>query len=94
MVTGTNSPDDPSLDEYWEQRERAKIKDLPPKHKALAKRQDGKCPICGESLFNDEDIEKHHMMKRDEGGSDTKDNMLLAHLYCHQQITAFQNKKP
>lgn len=93
MVTGTNSPDDPSLREYWERREAAKTKTLKPKPQRIAKHQGGKCPICGESLFNEENIEQHHIMRRDEGGPDTDDNLLLVHLYCHQQITALQRRK-
>lgn len=94
MVTGTNSPDDAKLEEYWTRRNLTKIKGLAPTPNALAKRQDGKCPICGESLFIEEDIEQHHIVRRDEGGTDTLNNKLLIHLYCHQQITAFQNRKP
>ncbi len=94
MVAGTNSPDDAKLMEYWNKRELMKVKDLNPKPQALAKRQAGKCPICGESLFIDENIEQHHIVRRDEKGPDTPDNKLLVHLYCHQQITALQNRKP
>ncbi len=94
MVTGTNSPDDAKLEDYWCQRDLNKIKDLKPKPKAIAKRQNGKCPICGESLFIEEDIEQHHIVRRDEGGPNTLDNLIIIHLYCHQQITAFQNQKP
>jgi RNA-directed DNA polymerase len=94
MVEGTNSPDDATLDKYWELRELNKIKDLRPEPRKLAKRQNGKCPICGESLFIEENIEEHHIVPRDEDGPDTLDNKLLVHLYCHQQITAFQNRKP
>ncbi|MBZ0274936.1 MAG: HNH endonuclease, partial [Anaerolineae bacterium] len=90
MVTGRNSPDDPSLQEYWAKRERAKVKDLPPDPARLAKRQGGKCPICGESLFIEETIEQHHIVPRIVGGSNHDDNKLLVHLYCHQQLTAHQ----
>lgn len=93
MVTGTNSPDDARLDKYWEAREMTKVKNLQPKPKALAKRQGGKCPICGESLFIDENIEQHHIVRRDEGGLDYLDNLIIVHLFCHQQLTAFQNRK-
>jgi RNA-directed DNA polymerase len=93
MVKGTNSPDDPALVEYWEQRELRKIKNLPPDLKLLAKRQQGQCPHCGESLFNDERCEEHHVIRRDEGGPDTLDNLLLVHYFCHQQITADQRKQ-
>jgi RNA-directed DNA polymerase len=90
MVTGRNSPDDPSLQDYWTKRELAKVKDLPPNPGRLAKRQRGKCPICGESLFIDENIEQHHIVPRVAGGSNHDDNKLLVHLYCHQQLTAHQ----
>ena len=93
MVTGTNSLDEATLSDYWQQRNLSKIKDLTPKPRMLAKRQAGKCPICGESLFIEEDIEQHHIVRRDEGGRNTNDNLMLLHLYCHQQLTAFQNRK-
>jgi RNA-directed DNA polymerase len=92
MVTGRNSPDDPSLQAYWEKRELAKAKDLPPVPERLARRQGGKCPICGESLFIDENIEAHHIVPRVTGGSNHDNNKLLVHLYCHQQLTAHQRK--
>src|SRR5450432_2683373 len=57
MVTGRNSPDDAKLTDNWKNRELAKVKELPVKAQMLAKRQDGKCPICGESLFIEENIE-------------------------------------
>src|SRR5579871_2798279 len=90
MVKGNFSPDDPALKRYWEARELKKIKTLAPQPRQLAKQQKGKCPLCGESLFIEEAIEKHHIVRRDEGGADTLDNLILLHLYCHQQITAAQ----
>jgi len=93
MVKGTNSPDDPSLQGYWHNRELRKIRDLPPKPQTLARRQEGKCPLCGQSLFNDERYEEHHIVRRDEGGADTLDNLVLLHLFCHQQVTAAQLKQ-
>jgi RNA-directed DNA polymerase len=93
MVTGTNSPDDPRLDEYWHNKELQKIPALKPNLRILAQRQDGLCPVCGESLFIEEDIEQHHVIRRDENGPDTIGNKLLIHYLCHQQITALQRKK-
>ncbi len=91
-VIGTYSPDDPTLTKYWRKRELRKIKDLPPKLRQLARQQKGKCPLCGESLFIDENVEQHHIIRRDEGGKDTKENLVLLHLYCHQQITTAQRE--
>jgi RNA-directed DNA polymerase len=92
MVTGKNSPDDTALTEYWRKRELAKIKNLAPKPARLAKRQKGKCPICGEYLFNEENIEQHHIMPKVMDGPNTDGNLILVHLMCHQQLTAEQRK--
>ena len=90
MVKSTYSPDDPTLEWYWDARELSKIKEMPPKPQQLARQQKGKCPLCGESLFINENIEQHHVVRRDEGGPNTLDNLMLLHLYCHQQLTAAQ----
>jgi RNA-directed DNA polymerase len=90
MVKNTYSPDDPTLQWYWKARELRKIKTLPPKPQQLARQQKGKCPLCGESLFNDEYTQEHHIVRQDEDGEDTLDNLTILHLYCHQQVTAAQ----
>jgi 5-methylcytosine-specific restriction endonuclease McrA len=94
MVKGRSSPDDPSLQAYWKARERAKAKELAPSRRRLAENQDGMCTICGESLFNSEEIQKDHIMPRDQGGTDSDDNAHLAHLCCHQQKTALDRSQP
>jgi RNA-directed DNA polymerase len=93
LVKATNSPDDPQLTEYWQHRNLMKIQDLPPKPRELARRQKGVCSLCGESLFNDEHFETHHIVRRNEGGPDTLDNLVLLHFFCHQQVTATQQKQ-
>jgi RNA-directed DNA polymerase len=94
LVKATNSPDDPQLTEYWQNRNLMKIHDLPPKPRELARRQKGVCPLCGASLFNDEHAEAHHIVRRNEGGPDTLENLVLLHLFCHQQVTATQRQQP
>jgi RNA-directed DNA polymerase len=94
MVKGGASPDDPSLQEYWKEREKAKAKELVPSQSKLAKNQDGMCNLCGESLFNGEELEKDHITPRGQGGDDSDDNKQLLHLYCHQQKTAMDRTKP
>ena len=59
----------------------------------LLRRQKGKCPLCGESLFNDEFYEEHPIVRRDEGGSDTLDSLVILYLFCHQQMTAQQRQE-
>jgi RNA-directed DNA polymerase len=93
MVTGTNSPDDPKLCDYWHQRTLKQLdENFFGSYRTLAHRQNGMCPICGESLSTDESIEKHHIMARIQGGGEQLDNKLLVHYLCHQQLTAEQRK--
>ena len=88
LVKGKASPDDPSLKEYWEHRTAAKAKDLAPNKQKMARKQQGLCPICKNTLFNDEELHVHHKIPKAKGGKDTYDNLQLVHLFCHQQIHA------
>jgi RNA-directed DNA polymerase len=88
LVKGTVSPDDPRLKDYWMKRQAAKAKDLPFSKQKLAKRQQGRCPECGESLFNEEELQVHHLLARSQGGKNSYGNLALVHLLCHQQIHA------
>jgi RNA-directed DNA polymerase len=88
LVKGTASPDDPRLKDYWAKRQAAKAKDLTPSKQKLATRQHGQCPQCGESLFNDEELQLHHQQARSEGGTNSYRNLSLVHLLCHQHIHA------
>lgn len=86
LVKGKSSPDDPSLTEYWRKRELAHAKIHAPSIQKMAQKQGCVCPICGMSLFNGEEIHKHHKTPRKDGGRDTYSNLQLVHLLCHQQI--------
>jgi len=86
LVKGTASPDDPALRQYWEQRERRQAQLLPPSLGKLAVAQQGRCLVCGASLFNDEALHIHHRQPRSQGGGSSYHNLALVHLYCHQQI--------
>jgi RNA-directed DNA polymerase len=88
LVKGTASPDDPRLKDYWTKRQAAKVKDLTFSKQKLAKRQQGRCPECGESLFNDEELHVHHLLARSKGGQNSYSNLALVHLLCHQHIHA------
>lgn len=88
LVKGTASPDDPQLKGYWEQRQAAKAKDLTFSKQKLAKRQKDRCLECGESLFNDEELQVHHRLAKSLGGTDVYGNLALVHLLCHQHIHA------
>jgi len=86
LVPGTHSPDDPSLRKYWKERNKTYVKDLPPSNQRIARNQEYVCENCGESLFNGEELQTHHVKPRKEGGKDAYHNLKLVHLYCHQQI--------
>jgi RNA-directed DNA polymerase len=85
-VKGKASPDDPTLRDYWRSQERLKSSELLPSLQKIAKHQNWKCRVCGESLFNGEEMHIHHKTPRSQGGKDTYKNLELVHLLCHQQI--------
>jgi RNA-directed DNA polymerase len=93
LVKGNASPDDPSLRDYWRQRELNKTSALKLNHRQLAQRQAGICPVCGESLVSEEDLHQHHILARSQHGPDTLDNKILVHAECHQQLTAKQRQR-
>lgn len=86
MVKGDACYDNPDLREYWELRSVKQTKTLIPSHQKLAQKQGYKCHVCGESLFNDEPLQKHHKVPRSKGGKDSYANLELMHYYCHQQL--------
>ena len=81
------SPDNPELCSYWERREARKAELLPTwRQRKLAKQQNGRCPICHDSLHNGEELHVHHVIPKSQGGEDALSNLKLVHLCCHQQI--------
>lgn len=86
LVQGTASPDNGKYKEYWEERKRKESNSLTPSYQKIAIKQKCKCPICGETLFNEESLHVHHIKPRSEGGKDNYANLQLLHLYCHQQV--------
>ncbi len=88
-IKGTASPDDPTLTRYWEQRQTKTGKiywDKGSKYYKLAQNQDWKCPICGEHLFNGEELHTHHKIRVKEGGMDSIDNLIHLHKTCYKHI--------
>jgi RNA-directed DNA polymerase len=68
QVKGQASPDDPSLKGYWAERNRALAIDLPPSHQKIARNQNCVCPICGETPFNSEELQKDHVRPKGKDG--------------------------
>ena len=88
-VKGNNSPDDPTLNKYWLDRRNKTGKTYWEKgtnlHK-IANRQKWRCPVCGEHLFNGEELQTHHIIRVKDGGSDNVDNLVHQHKHCHIHI--------
>ena len=83
------SPDDPTLRKYWLDRatrygKTRWIKDS--KLYKVAEKQDWLCPICGEHLFNGEELDTHHLLKVKDGGTDDINNLVHLHKTCHQAV--------
>ncbi len=95
LVKQRHSPDDPELREYWEKRskkrDQSETKKLNRVQEKVAKKQGYKCPICGESIFNDEPIHLHHKTPRCKGGKDEVKNLIWLHQYCHHK-THYQKR--
>ncbi len=98
LVAFKNSPDDPSLKEYWEKRE-AKRKEATAmgrfskgKNK-IALQQDYKCPWCNQDLGLT-DIHVHHIQPKHLGGKESYENLIFLHEDCHQSIHALGATNP
>jgi RNA-directed DNA polymerase len=88
-VRGEASPDDPSLQEYWEKRHQKFGKSYWEKNSrnyVIAQDQNWKCPICGDPLFNGEKIETHHIVPVAQKGLDDISNLQHLHTACHKQV--------
>ena len=94
-VKGIASPDDSSLKDYWDKRNQKFGKSYyaqGSKNYLIAQNQKWKCPICGESLFNGEEIETHHIVPVAQGGLDDISNLQHLHTPCHKQVHSKSKK--
>ncbi len=88
-IKGTASPDDPSLDTYWEKRHTNYGKaywDKSSKYYKVAQAHSWKCPLCGEHLSNGEELHTHHKIRVKHGGTNKVDNLVHLHKTCHKDI--------
>ncbi|NEO79135.1 group II intron reverse transcriptase/maturase [Moorena sp. SIO4G3] len=88
-VKDTSSPDNPTLAKYWEKRKTTLGKtrwDKDSKYYKVAENQKWKCPICGENLFNGEELHTHHIVRVKDGGTDDSTNLVHVHRACHLHI--------
>ncbi len=88
-IRGAANPYDPEWELYFEERLRRKTKNnLRGKRQTLRLwlEQEGKCPICGEIVTEEDEWDTHHIRPRIEGGEDTLGNLVLLHPNCHRQV--------
>lgn len=55
--------------------------------KAIYKKFNHLCPGCGESLYNGELVELHHVIPQKIGGKYNMENIQPLHQICHQKVT-------
>jgi len=82
------NPYDPEWDDYFEQRQYdnwLNSNQGAGKLRGLWYRQAGICPICGQSLNDQTNIQSHHIIPKSQGGDDTFKNLILVHPNCKQQ---------
>jgi RNA-directed DNA polymerase len=88
-VKGTASPDDSQLASYWKKRQTRYGKTYWEKGSKLyqvAASQNWQCPVCGEPLFNGEQLHTHHLVRVAEGGTNFEENLTHLHKACHQHL--------
>jgi RNA-directed DNA polymerase len=87
-VKGNASPDDPTLNAYWESRRfkmgRQRLAKGSTRY-VIAEAQRWQCPGCGQALFNGPEVHLHHRMPVHAGGSDDPETLQWLHAACHSQ---------
>ena len=94
-IRANANPYDPVWETYFEARLHARTKDTLEDRidlQLLWHRQSGICPVCDQPLMPDDPWERHHVIWRVYGGSDTLDNLQLLHPNCHRQLHAAQTQ--
>lgn len=89
VIRADANPFDPEWETYFEDRIGAKMKDNLAGRKRLLYlwlEQEGKCPVCGEHLTKDSGWHVHHLIRRVDGGSNQRGNLVMVHPNCHNQI--------
>ena len=85
VVKHRNSPDDGSLKEYFDKRDKKEfIKDNVMSRRNLAKFSNYKCRVCKQSLVGEEPLNINHIIPRKLGGDERYDNLELLHQSCQR----------
>jgi RNA-directed DNA polymerase len=87
-IRGEANPYDPEWEGYFEERLFSKMQSTlagREQIRYLWQGQQGRCPVCGQLLKEEEQWQVHHRVKRSHGGGDDLDNLELLHANCHRQ---------
>jgi RNA-directed DNA polymerase len=87
-VRGAANPYDPEWEGYFEERLFRKMQSTlmgREQIRYLWRGQQGRCPMCGQPLTEEEGWHLHHRVRRSRGGDDGLGNLELLHANCHRQ---------
>jgi RNA-directed DNA polymerase len=95
QVKGSNSPFDPRLQTYWEERRtqslyRRTMADARKRQRYLLERQKYRCAITGLPLEDLSAVEIHHIIAKHAGGNDDWSNLCLVLRWAHINLHASQ----
>jgi RNA-directed DNA polymerase len=86
VIKFRNSPDDASLREYFEERDKKDfIRDNVLSRRKLAKRSNYKCRVCRQSLVGEEPLKLNQIVSSKLSGDRCYDNLELLHQGCMRQ---------
>jgi RNA-directed DNA polymerase len=88
QVKGWASPDDPTLQTYWDHRRLKMGRQRVAKGSLLygiAEAQRWQCPGCGQALFDGQAVHLHHRIPVHAGGTDARANLQGLHAAGHDQ---------
>lgn len=91
MIRNNACPDDPSQTQYFKELEikrrlSKRFTFIGLMELSIAQAQNQICPVCGDSLFNGEELHKHHIISVKKGGKNTANNLIALHKDCHRAI--------
>lgn len=87
-IQSAANPFDAEWRSYFEDRKRFRMRRRLEDRKKLKwiwEKQNGQCPGCGELIEADQRWHVHHLIRRQDGGTDDRENLTLLHPVCHQQ---------
>jgi RNA-directed DNA polymerase len=97
QVRGMNSPLDPRLQTYWDERRvqalfRRSLADAHKRRTHLLKRQNYRCAITGLPLEDASEIVTHQILPQEPGGNDDWSNLCLVHKWAQADLYARHRK--